>query len=163
MNALNLNIINMQAPYKVWSDNTGDILFVTEFGIKYEIEFDADTHIKFTAYWLNLINRSGKKSPNDHKLHQTIVCIIEEFFRTNPDILLYVCDTAGQQQSMRARLFLRWFNSYAQKGKYAIRTAVIANEEITEYVALIVPLSHASVSEILYLFDTEIRMFQEQK
>ncbi len=28
---------------------------------------------------------------------------------TNPDILLYMCDSANNQQAQRSRLFLHWF------------------------------------------------------
>ena len=73
-----------------------------------------------------------------------------------------MCDTADEQQAMRARLFLRWFNGYEQQKKYAIRTAVLKDEGI-RYIALIIQRSHPQFEEITNLFDTEIAMFQENK
>ena len=74
-----------------------------------------------------------------------------------------MCDTADEQQAMRARLFLRWFNGYEQQKKYAIRTAVLKDEGVESYIALIIQRSHPQFEEITSLFDTEIAMFQENK
>ena len=163
MKPLNLNRINYTSPYKVW-EYDGGFHFDTDFGVAYTIEFEQDESIDYIAYWFGLINRNGKKSPNDPKIQHTIVCIIEEFFRENPDILLYMCDSLNQQEAMRARLFLRWFNNFDGKKDYIIRTAEIKNEDKrTEYVALIVPKSHPDLDEILTFFDQEIRMFKEKR
>ncbi|WP_219817613.1 DUF6169 family protein [Xylanibacter ruminicola] len=42
---------------------------------------------------------SQEKSPGDIKIQKTIICIIEEFFRKNPDILLYMCSTEDNHQA----------------------------------------------------------------
>ena len=162
MKPLNLNRINYTSPYKVW-EYDGGFHFDTDFGVAYTIEFEQDESIDYVAYWFGLINRNGKKSPNDSKIQKTIVCIIEEFFRENPDILLYMCDSLNQQEAMRARLFLRWFNNFEGRDAYIIRTAEINDEDKkTEYVALIVPKSHPDIDIILTFFDQEIRMFKEK-
>ena len=163
MKPLNLNRINYTSPYKVW-EYDGGVHFETDFAVAYTVEFEQDEGIDYVAYWFGLINRNGKKSPNDPKIQRTIVCIIEEFFRKNPDILLYMCDSLNKQEAMRARLFLRWFNNFDGKKDYIIRTAEIKNEDKrTEYVALIVPKSHPDLDEILTFFDQEIRMFKEKR
>lgn len=96
-------------------------------------------------------------------MRETIICIIEEFFHQNPDILLYMCDNANDQQSQRARLFLRWFNGAEQKKKYDIRTALLTEDGIDSYIALIIQRSHPQYDDILHVFDTEIALFNEQK
>ena len=68
-----------------------EYVFISENNILYAIGFEYDDSIRYGAFWLNIINRSQKKSPNDKKLQYTIICVIEEFFRVNPNILLYVC------------------------------------------------------------------------
>ncbi len=97
------------------------------------------------------------------KVQQTIIHIIEEFFRKNPDILLYMCDTANEQQAQRDRLFLRWFNAYEQKKKYVIKSAVVIDEGEPNYIYLIVPTAHPMLHNILSTFDSEITMFQTNK
>ena len=84
-------------------------------------------------------------------------------FRKNPDILLYICDTANEQQAQRDRLFLRWFNGYEQKKKYAIRTATVIDEGCPNYVSIIVPILHPQLEMIISTFEREIAMFQNNK
>lgn len=149
--------------YKVWLDKE-EYIFETDADIVYAVNFQPyEVFPGVPAYWFGVTNRSGKASPNDIKLRATIICIIEEFFRENPDILLYMCDTADDQQAMRNRLFLRWFNGYEQQKLYAIRTAVVKDEGVENYIALIIQRNHPLFSEIMDVFDKEILMFQEMK
>ena len=92
-------------------------------------------------------------------------CVIEEFFRCNPDVLLYICSTAGGQQAQRARLFTRWFNRAEQQERYILKTAEVKGEEhnAKEYVALIIPCNHPHVDDILAWFDEETAMFNSMK
>ena len=139
--------------------------FKSEHGLLFDIEFEQASTIAGTAaYWFGIYNRSHQSSPLDTKVQETVVSIIEEFFRQNPDILLYMCDTADNQQAVRARLFQRWFD--AQHGgneRYVIRTAVIMDEKTPNYVSLIVQKSNPDLATILHFFDSEIGMFQENK
>lgn len=163
MNALDTSRLQLTSPYTVVSEGD-EYLFRTDSDILYAVSFQVyDAIPGLTAYWFDLSNRSHKASPNDVKVRETIIAIIEEFFIQNPDILLYMCDTADEQQSMRARLFLRWFNGYEQQKKYTIRTAVVVDEGIESYIALIIQRSHPQYEEIINLFDTEIATFQENK
>ena len=111
MQAFNLTRLNFHSPYKVWIDN-GAYKFLTDYGVQYRIEFVENNNIweDEKAYEFGILNENKKNSPNDSKVKATIQCIIEEFFLTNPDILLYQCETGDSRQAMRARLFTRWFN-----------------------------------------------------
>lgn len=163
MNPLNLTRLNLRSPYMVWESESG-FSFKTDSDIYYSVEFDReDSGLDIVAYWFNLINISQKNSHNDEKIQRTVICIIEEFFRQNPDILLYMCDTADNQQAMRARLFIRWFNHYQGHDQFVIRTATVEGDEESNYVALIVQKSHPALESILQLFDSEIGLFQNNK
>ena len=167
MNALDVTRINIYAPYKIWSD--GDIYrFETDNGIKYLIDFELDSNPYYTAYWFNLTNPEHSKSPGDTKIAQTVICIIEEFFRLNPEVLLYMCSTDKEQQAQRARLFLRWFNGYEQQKRYVIKSTEVKGvgpdgKPRKEYVALIVPRIHPLLDEIVNRFDEEIQLFNDNK
>ena len=167
MNVLDTNRINVNSPYKVWTD--GQVLhFETESGIRYAVDFDYENNPLYTAYWLNLTNESHVPSPSDRQIPMTLICIVEEFFRQNPDILLYMCSTDNNQQAQRARLFLRWFNGYEQQQKYVIRAAEVPGidpdgKPTQEYVAIILPRAHPQMQAILDLFDEEIAMFKANK
>lgn len=87
MQTLDISQINILAPYPVWYEGE-EILFKTDYNILYSVAFELDDMLGLTAYWFRITNRSGKKSPNDKKIQQTVIIVIEEFFRKNPDILL---------------------------------------------------------------------------
>ena len=167
MNKLSIDAINIHSPYIVGFDGKA-FIFVTDNGITYRVDFDLDSNPFFTAYWFNLANPENLKSPNDIKIGQTVICIIEEFFRVNPDVLLYMCSTDDGQQAQRNRLFLRWFNGYEQQKKYVIEATDVKSidEEgntSQDYVALIVQRTHPQIVEIIERFKEEIAMFNDSK
>ncbi len=62
MKALDVTRVNINAPYKVWSD--GKIYrFESDYGIKYLVDFELDSNPYYTAYWFNLTNPNHAKSP----------------------------------------------------------------------------------------------------
>ena len=167
MNALSIETINIRSPYIVGFDGKA-FIFVTDNDITYRADFELDSNPYFTAYWFNLANPEHIKSPRDVKIGQTVICIIEEFFRVNPEVLLYMCSTDKGQQAMRNRLFLRWFSGYEQQKRYAIRTSevrgeILDGEPIEEYVALIVQRSHPQYESIIKRFESEVAMFNDMK
>lgn len=163
MNRLNIDSINDRSPYDVAYDEDGAIIFRTDFGVEYSVTFDDDANPLYLAYWFNLSNMNNVVSPGDKKIAQTVICIIEEFFIQNPDILLYMCSTEDNRQAQRARLFLRWFKGAEQRKHYVIRTAEVKGEGRMEYVALIAQRSNPHIAEILGMFDSDTAMFNEMK
>lgn len=162
MNTLNIDYINLLSPYTV-AEISGRLHFRTDDDIEYVVTFDQEDNPFFMVYWFNLTNPDHTKSPSDPKIPQTVICIIEEFFRVNPDILLYLCSDEGGKQAQRARLFLRWFNGAEQQKHYIIRTAEVKGETGTEYIALIAQRNNPHISEILEIFDSDTAMFNEMK
>ena len=167
MNSLNLDNINFHSPYIVGFDGKA-FIFTTDNTITYRVDFELDSNPFFTAYWFNLANPQHQKSPGDVKIAQTVICIIEEFFRMNPEVLLYLCSTDSGQQAQRARLFLRWFNGYEQQKRYAIKSYDVKSTDadgkpIKEYVALIIQRTNPRLEEIIQRFDSEVAMFNELK
>ena len=164
MNRLDVNLINLFSSYHVWEES-GRFYFETDYGLKYFVDFALEDNPKFIAYWFNLVKMTGAPSPNDKKIWQTVFCVIEEFFHANPDILLYMCSTAGDQQAQRARLFSYWFNKAGQQERYYFKTIEVKGEEpgTKEYVAVIIPRIHPHAQEFLTFFDEETAMFNEMK
>lgn len=163
MNELDTNRIARFAPYNVWREGD-EYRFETDYGLLYAVSFEPEAMFgDLPAYWFGLANRSLKASPNDIKIRATVTCIIEEFFRANPDILLYLCDSANDQQAMRSRLFLRWFNAYAKQQDFYIRTEIVIDEGEENHIALIVQRSHPQLQTIIDTFDTIIEQFKTNK
>ena len=167
MEPLNIARINITAPYKVWNEEE-TYRFETEHGISYVVDFDLDDNPYYQCYWFNLTNPRHTKSPGDIKIAQTVVCIIEEFFHQNPDVLLYMCSNDNGKKAQRSRLFLRWFNGYEQQQKYLLKATDVKaigpdGSPTRDYVALIVQRTHPKFDEIVARFDSEIAMFNEFK
>jgi hypothetical protein len=162
MNKLLTDRINQNSPYDVEYDDEL-LVFTTEYGLTYAVDFDDDSNPFFSAYWLNLRNVYGQASPSDKKVAQTLICIIEEFFRRNSDVLLYICSSADGHQAQRARLFMRWFKGAEQKKLYVSRTVEVKGEGKIEYVALLAQRNRPDIDQILLQFDEETAMFNEMK
>lgn len=167
MKRLDVNLINLFSSYHVWEDSSR-FYFETDYGLKYFVDFSLEDNPRYVAYWFNLVNMSGAASPKDVKIWQTVFCVIDEFFRKNPDIMLYICSTAGEQQAQRARLFSYWFNKAGQQERYIFKTAEIkgdnpANKDFKEYVAIIVPRSHPQAEDAIAWFDHDTQMFNSVK
>lgn len=163
MKRLDIEEINNHAPYNVCYDKDGALLFFTDYDVEYSITFDDDSNPYYTAYWFNLSNMNNRPSPGDPKIPQTVICVIEEFFRQNPDILLYLCSTEGGKQAQRARLFLRWFNGTEQQKLYVCRTVEVKGDGCMEYVSLIAQRNNPNINEVIQLFDSDTEMFNEMK
>lgn len=163
MNSLDLNGLNIHAPYSVWKAGRQAYGFKTEFGVLYRIIFiDDQTIWESGAYELVILNENGKASPNDKNVRGTILAIIEEFFRCNPHILLYQCETGDNRQAVRERLFLHWFNNYDKEGRYVIRVSEIVAEGISNYAAVIVQRSNPQLSKILCDFDNFVGFISQK-
>lgn len=163
MHAFNLTRLNFYSPYKVWIDN-GSYKFLTDYGVQYRIEFVENNNIweEEKAYEFGILNENNKNSPNDSKVKATIQCIIEEFFLTNPDILLYQCETGDSRQAMRARLFTRWFNEFDKRDRFCVKVSVLRDEEVDNYIAIIVQKSNPKLNDILRDFDEFIGFFDRK-
>lgn len=163
MNPIDLAILNRLSPYAVACYND-EYHFRTDSGVEYAVDFKYESAFGgIPAYWFDLSNRSQRPSPNDPKVRETVIRIIVEFFRSNPDILLYMCDNANDQQAQRNRLFLRWFTGAEQSKHYCIKTALVMDEEVENFIAIIVPRHHPYLDDIIAHFDSEIAMFKDNK
>ena len=104
MNKLSTDRINEHSPYDVEYD--GDVLiFTSAQGVTFAVDFDEDTNPYFPAYWLNLRNVYHRPSSGDKQIAQTVICIVEEFFRQNDDVLLYICSSEDGHQAYSRTIF----------------------------------------------------------
>jgi hypothetical protein len=151
------------SPYPVKLDD-GEYIFRTDHDIVYAVSFKPEPFFDpIPAYWFDLTNRSDMASPSDPKVRETVIRIIVEFFRANPDIMLYMCDSANDQQAMRNRLFLRWFTGAEQSKQFFFKSEMVVDEGMENFIAIIVPRSHPYLDDIIKHFDSEIAMFRANK
>lgn len=159
MDFLDLNHLNLVSPYPLW-ESSDSYNFRTDYGVLYRICFDLNQNIwENGAYEFGIQNENKVPSPNDVKVKQTIKCIIEEFFLSNPDILLYQCETGDRRQSVRQRLFYRWFQECADQNKFVLKVSSLEAEGVVNYIAMIVQRDNPSLSSIIEDFDNFIGFF----
>ena len=154
MNHLSATAINLHSPYPVRKMEDGSIEFYTEHGVHYGVEFvEDDTLLSRTAYHLNIVNANHRKSPSDPKVKDTIICIVDEFFRQNNTTLLYICDTGDNKQSMRIRLFERWFETYEKRWSFTfISSSLLDEDNNVNYAAIILRNDNPYLKEIVNEF-----------
>ena len=155
MTPLSLDHINEHAPYYVMLSPRGSYIFETTRGIHYSISFEEDAPIGGCNTYQFIIEKIDKvRSSHDAKVEPTILAIIEEFFRANGGVLLYICATGDGMQKYRFHLFLRWFNTYEHRDLYEIRTVEdVMDDKTPNYGAIIVEKTHPDLELILARFD----------
>lgn len=158
MNTLNISAINTNAPYSVW--NVGEYYFFrTKYGALYKIGFMPDDTIwDENAYQFLIVNENNTTSPNDAHLKETVFCIIEGFFKANPSILLYLCETGDGKQASRNRLFIRWFKEYSSKHLFYFDTVSMKAEGVDNFAAIIVQKSNPKLQEIIDEFNSVVKI-----
>ena len=159
MNTLNLGNINKQAPYKVTIDTDFPHLFYfhTDYDVDYEICIKSnDTFVPSGAYALDIRNKCNQPSPGDPKFRQTLMAIVEEFFRQNNDVMLYVTETKDKKQASRNRLFVRWFNTYEHRDQYVIKTAEGKMNGQINFLAIISRKDNPNLPQAIAEFDETI-------
>ena len=154
MNPLSETAINLSSPYPVRKKEDGRMEFYTDHGVHYGVEFvEDDTLLSRAAYHLNIVNANHRKSPSDPKVKDTIICIVDEFFKQNNTTLLYICDTGDNKQSMRSRLFERWFETYEKRWSFTfISSSLLDEDNNVNYAAIILRNDNPYLKEIVNEF-----------
>lgn len=152
---LNLSIhnINKKSPYLVQNNGDGSFVFETDHGVSYEVCFVIDYTLGIdNSYQLCIDNVDNKTQPRDVKVRDTIIAIIEDFFRNNELCLLYVCDTSDGRQKARDRIFRMWFEEKATNDMYTIIPASVEVDGEEYFASLILCNSHPEYDSITTAF-----------
>ena len=153
---LNLSRLNLKTPYPLWpGKRLNEFQFKTDYGVTYNVSFFENQLIwdKDVYDFAILPLGEWQSSPNDKKLKQTVIAVIEEFFLEKPNVLLYQCETGDSKQAMRARLFQRWFDDYKYKEKYFVKVVVLLDENVKNYDAILLKRNNPHFDEIIEQFD----------
>lgn len=156
--------IQEKSPYEIIFSE-GDFIFQTDEGIHYSISFSKEEIMLGECESYQFIIRKIEEAhiPHDPKVKTTILAIINEFFRSNLNILLYICDTSDHREEARNRLFLTWFEHNAEPGRFIIRTANTEVEGEGFYAAIIVENRNPKLNDIIEEFEQTSRMLIEDK
>ncbi|WP_288325672.1 MULTISPECIES: DUF6169 family protein [Bacteroidaceae] len=162
---LSLKRINENSSYPV--ETTGEdgfYQFFTDRGVHYSVGFmEDDILLSQNSYQLIIANINNHKSPRDHKVRDTIIAIVDEFFRNNNSTLLYICETSDSKQSMRSRLFEYWFSTYNRKALFTMISSSIVDEEgVVNFATIILRNDNPNLSEIIAEFTESIQLLSQK-
>ena len=138
-------------------DKLHEFYFWSEHGIEYDISFVPNYSIVPSgAYEIGINNRGHQVSPRDPKFLQTLTAIIEEFFSSNNDVMLYLAETGDGKQQFRNRLFVIWFNTYQKRDQYILKTAEGKLEGQDNFMALISRVDNPNLPQAIEEFDETV-------
>ena len=153
MITLSIEAINAVSPYKV-SLNHGDYDFVTADGIRYSASFLEDVPLgECDTYQFGFRKKEDIHATFDANVKATLLAIINQFFIENVNVLLYICDTSDGREAKRNRLFLRWFEEFANPERFTMRAASAIIEDQGFYAAIIVEISNPQLEAIISDFN----------
>lgn len=156
--------INRTSPYKVKVVENSRAVFTTDYGVLYIISFDEDdTSMSRTTYQFVILNANNKQSPRDKKLRDTIIAIVEDFFESNNEVMLYICETGDGKQAMRNRLFNYWFSSFINKGQYTLLQSSVKDDEgIENFFAVICRNDYPEAKQVVSEFYDTVILFNNK-
>lgn len=91
------------SPYELMLSGE-EFVFQTDFGIRYSVSFNKEDIVLGGCATYQIIIRKVEeiKSRHDPKVEATILAIINEFFHSNLEVMLYLCDTSdGREESLQ--------------------------------------------------------------
>ena len=92
MITLQIERLNLKAPYNVWRDEDGDLFFETDEGLLYSVELDENYEtLQYKTCVFGIRNKDKTLSHGDPKLKATVLAIIEEFFLSNTELWCHNC------------------------------------------------------------------------
>jgi hypothetical protein len=162
---LSLKRINENSSYPVEiAGEDGFYQFFTDGGVHYSVGFmEDDILLSQNSYQLIIANINNHKSPRDRKVRDTIIAIVDEFFRNNNSTLLYICEIGDSRQSMRSRLFEYWFSTYKRKALFTMISSSIVDEEgVVNFATIILRNDNPNLSEIIAEFTESIQLLSQK-
>ena len=83
--------------------------------------------------------------------------------KKNLEILLYLCDTSDGREAYRNRLFLTWFDHYAEKHLFTIRQAHAEIEGEGLFFCIIIDNRNPKLKDIVDDFEAKSALLTESK
>lgn len=150
---LNADSINKRSPYQVERIDDASFYFSTKEGLLYLVGFAPDySFADQGVYQFYLVEKNHQHGRHDADIMKTAIAVIEEFFKTAPNVMLYVCDTSDNLHAVRNRLFIYWFKSYPHNSQYILTTEDVVIDKNKYYAGLMLSKSHPQLGEVIQNF-----------
>ena len=155
--------INRTSPYQVEAIDELSVSFVTDYGISYDVGFYEDTLFYITgAFHFYISNANRQHAQSDPKILQTVMAVIEEFFRQNPMVMLYICDPRDHRQAARNRLYQQWFDNYINHSNFRLYSESVVYKSIDYYAGLIMRKDNPFYDDVVARFHDIVKDLPEQ-
>lgn len=153
-----------QSPYDLMLSGD-EFTFKTDLNVHYSVSFSKEDIVLGDCDTYQLIIRKidDIRSQHDPKVEATILSIIKEFFRSNLEVMLYMCDTSDGREESRNRLFLSWFERYAEKGQFTICKAHTTIEGEGMFFCIVVENRNPRLKAITEDFEEKAAMLTSDK
>ena len=148
---LNLSVeqINQTSGYPVTALDGMTFTIVTDSGVIYDLGFYESTEfLQEGAYYFFIDNREHHHSAHDPKVVQTVLAVIEEFFRQDIAVMLYICEYVDKRQAARDRLYRSWLTQYVDNDKYTLYSEKLTANS-NEYFAGLLILNSNPLKDII--------------
>ena len=136
---LSQHSINRTAPYRVDTSNGYSFSFKTRYGHLYEVGFTEDYMLSDDGlvfqFFITCLDADHPQKDNGVK--ETVMAILEEFFKNDLVSLVYICDTHDGRQASRQRLFASLFHQYRLSSFYDFSCKSLSVDGIDYYLSFL--------------------------
>ena len=147
---LSVDHINEQSPYWVIQLDDMQFRFVTKNGIKYRVGFYADEYfLGDKAFHFYIDNEEKIHAPKDRNVSKVIILIIEEFFRQDSSVMLYICDPSDNREAARSNLYKHWFSNYEKKNELTLLSEELNFNGYISYAGMILRKDHPEYDSLI--------------
>jgi len=155
---LSVDRINQLSPYWVIPLDELTFRFITKNGINYRVGFYKDPYfLGDKAYHFFISKEDEILAPKDNDVYKTITCVLEEFFRQDKSVMLYICDPHDHRESTRASLYKRWFSNYHGEAALTLHDEEIHFENCIVYTGMIIRNDHPEYTQILNTYQEFVK------
>ncbi len=158
-----LSELNKKSPYVLESTGMYSFTFVTEQRKKYEIGFIQDLMISDEGVYQFFITTEDQfKTVLDRKIQQTVLVVIEEFFKNKGVVLDYICAIEDHRQASRDRMFQQWYANSSEKEHYYMRNISVKIDETEYFSSVIMRNDNPRFEAMTEAIDRFIQDFQDK-
>ena len=158
-----LSELNKKSPYVLESSGMYSFTFITVQGKKYEIGFIQDLMISDEGVYQFFITTEDQfKTVLDGKIRQTVLVVIEEFFKNEGTVLDYICATEDHRQASRDRMFHQWYMNSLEKDQYNLRNMSVEIDEVEYFASVIMRNDNPRFQAMNEAIDRFIEDFQDK-
>jgi len=147
---LSVENINIASPYWVIQLDELTFRFITKNGVSYRVGFYKDPYfLGDKAYHFFISKEDDLLAPKDFDTYKTITSVLEEFFRQDKSVMLYICDPHDHREAIRANLYKRWFANYHGDAELTLRDEELHFDNYIVYTGMILRNDHPEYKQLL--------------